>query len=117
MVSRTLLSAIGITVWTAVLVTAAPRVISHRYSNEHNVRIAKSHEEWPAAGCNDLHIEFDGREGVMQSEEKSISKSEAPTLRVDGEHNGGVQVEGSDQASDSVTLCKAARPGADAASV
>jgi len=117
MVSSTLLSAIGITVWTAVLVTAAPRVISHHYSSEYEVRLATSHDEWPAASCSDLHIEFDGREGVMRSEEKTISKSEAPTLRVDGEHNGGVQVEGSDQANYSVTLCKAARPGSDAENV
>jgi len=117
MVSRTFLSAIGITVWTAVLVTAAPRVISHRYSSEHGMRLAKTHEAWPATSCNDLHIEFDGREGVMQSEERTISKSQAPTLRVEGEHNGGVQVEGSDGANYSVTLCKAARPGSDAENV
>ena len=36
MVSRTLLSAIGITVWTAVLVTAAPRAISHRHDFSNN---------------------------------------------------------------------------------
>ena len=39
MVSRTLLSVVGITVWAAVLVTAAPRVISHRYS-EHTVEVS-----------------------------------------------------------------------------
>lgn len=117
MVSRTLISAIGITVWTAVLVTAAPRVISHRYSNDHSVEVSTTHNEWPAASCNDLHIEFDGREGVMQSEEKTITKAEAATLRVEGEHNGGVQVQGWDQANYSVTLCKAAYPGNDAESV
>jgi DUF4097 and DUF4098 domain-containing protein YvlB len=117
MVSRTLLSAIGITVWTAVLVTAAPRVISHRYGSEHDATLSTTHEQWPAAGCSDLHVEFDGREGVMQSEERTIGKAEAPTLRVEGEHNGGVQVQGSDQADYSVTLCKAARPGSDAESV
>jgi hypothetical protein len=117
MVSHTLLSAIGITVWTAVLVTAAPRAISHRYGSEHSVEMSTTRDEWPAASCNDLHIQFDGRDGVMQSEERTISKTEASPLRVEGEHNGGVQVEGWDQANYSVTLCKAARAGSDAESV
>ena len=117
MVSRTLLSAIGITVWTAVLVTAAPRAILHHYGGEQSVEMSTTHDEWPAASCNDLHIQFDGREGAMQSEEKTISKAEASTLRVEAEYNGGLQVQGSDQANYSVTLCKAARPGSDAESV
>jgi len=116
MVSRTLLSVVGITVWAAVLVTAAPRVISHRYS-EHTVEVSMAHDEWPAANCNDLHIEFDGREAVIQSEEKTITKAEASTLRVQAESNGGVQVQGWDQNNYSVTLCKAARPGGDAENV
>jgi hypothetical protein len=115
MVSRTVLSAIGITVWAAVLVTAAPRVISHRYS-EHTVEIS-SHDQWPAANCNELHIEFDGRDAVVQSEEKIITKAETPMLRVQAESNGGVQVQGWDQNNYSVTLCKAARSGSDAESV
>ena len=115
MVSRTVLSAIGITVWAAVLVTAAPGVISHRYS-EHTVEIS-SHDQWPAANCNDLHIEFDGRDSVVQSEEKIITKAEAPLLRVQAESNGGVQVQGWDQNNYSVTLCKAARSGSDAEGV
>jgi hypothetical protein len=117
MVSRTLLSAIGITVWTAVLVTAAPRLISQRYNSEPSVEMSMSHDEWPATNCNDLHIQFEGREGIMQSEEKTITKAEASTLRVEGEHNGGLQVQGWDQANYSVTLCKAARPDSDAESV
>ena len=113
MVSRTLLSVVGITVWAAVLVTAAPRVISHRYS-EHSFEVSTAHDEWPAANCNDLHIEFDGRDAVMQSEEKTITRAEASTLRVQAESNGGVQVQGWEQNNYSVTLCKAARPGGDA---
>ena len=116
MVSRTLLSVFGITVWAAVLVTAAPRVISHRYS-EHTVEVSTAHDQWPAANCNDLHIEFDGRNAVIQSEEKAITRAEASTLRVRAESNGGVQVQGWEQENYSVTLCKAARPGGDAESV
>jgi len=111
MVSRTILSSVGITVWAAVLVTAAPRAISHRHS-EQPIEISV-HDEWPAASCSDLHIEFDGRDAVIQSEEKTITKAEAPTLRVQAESNGGVQVQGWDQDTYSVTLCKAARPGSD----
>ena len=115
MVSRTILSAIGITVWAAVLVTAAPRALSHRHG-EHS-SFAPVHEQWPAASCSDLHFEFDGRDALTQSEEKTISKAEAPTLRVQAESNGGLQVQGWDQNTYSVTLCKGARSGSDAASV
>jgi hypothetical protein len=121
MVSRTLLSVVGITVWTGVLVTAAPRAFSHRhdsngFKNEHPIKIVASSDA-PAATCSDLHMEFDGREGVMQSEEKTITKAEAPNLKVQADSNGGVQVAGWDKDSYSVTLCKAAKPGGDAESV
>jgi hypothetical protein len=118
MVSRTLLSAIGITVWTAVLVTAAPRAISHRHnvygSNGGRAIEVLAHEDSPLASCSDLNIEFDGHKAVVRSEEKTITKAEAPTLRVQAESNGGIQVEGWDQNTYSVTLCKAAEEGSDA---
>jgi hypothetical protein len=121
MVSRTLLSVIGITVWTAVLVTAAPRALLHRHDSngfkeEHLIKIVATSDA-PAAKCSDLHMEFDGREGVVQSEEKTITKAEAPNLSVQADSNGGLQVEGWDKDSYSVTLCKAAKPGSDAESV
>jgi len=108
MVSRTVLSAIGFTIWAAVLETAAPQAFSHRH-NGHFVR-----DEWPAASCSDVHMEFDGHDAVTQSEEKSISKAEAPTLRVAAASNGGLQVQGWYQNTYSVTLCKAARSGSEA---
>ena len=118
MVSRTLLSAIGITVWAAVLVTAAPRAISHRHNiygpNGEGAIEILPHEDSPLASCSDLNIEFDGHKAVVRSEEKTISKAEAPTLRVQAESNGGIQVEGWDQNTYSVTLCKAAEDGSDA---
>src|SRR5215472_8438482 len=115
MVSRTILSAIGITVWAAVLVTAAPRALSHRHGESST--FAPAHDQWPAASCSDLHFEFDGHDGVIQSEEKTISKGEAPSLRVLAESNGGLQVQGWEQNTYSVTLCKAARSGSDADSI
>src|SRR6266851_4007822 len=121
MVSRTLLSAIGFTVWTAVLVTAAPRVISHGHNRSasnggHSIEILP-HGDAPLANCSDLHIEFDGRKAEVRSEEITITKAEAPTLRIDAESNGGLQVEGWDKDTYSVTLCKAVQPGGDAESV
>jgi len=72
----------------------------------------RGHE--PAASCNDLRIEFDGRDAVVQSEERTFSKTEMPVLRAQGETNGGVQVVGWDKENYSVTLCKAAAPYDDA---
>ena len=121
MVSRTLLSAVGFTVWTAVLVTAAPRAISHRtnyseFKNEHAIEISL-HDDAPAADCSDLRIRFDHREAVMRSEERTITKAQAPTLRVNAESNGGLQVEGWDRDTYGVTLCKAVEAGSDAESL
>lgn len=119
MVSRTLLPAIGITVWTAVLVTAAPGAITrHRpHAGDERTISITAHENYPLASCSDLHIEMDGREAIVKSEERTITKAEAPSLRVRAETNGGVQVQGWDKDTYSVTLCKAARPGGGAESV
>jgi hypothetical protein len=121
MVSRSLLAAVGFTVWTAVLVTAAPRAISHR-NNSYDYNAARSiaiswHDDAPAANCSDLHIRFDHSDAVTRSEERTITKAEAPTLRVSAESNGGLQVQGWDQDSYAVTLCKAAEQGSDAEKV
>jgi len=123
MVSGTLLSAIGITVWTAVLVTAAPRAISHRHDSgysghnrAHSIEIL-AHDDAPVTSCSDLHVRFDHHDAVTRSEERTITKAEAPTLRVNAGSNGGLQVEGSDNDSYSVKLCKAAEAGDDAESV
>jgi hypothetical protein len=112
MTSRQRLSVIGIVIWTGVALTAAPRAIPRH----HTVAISQP-EDFIAASCSDLHIRFDHHDTVMQSEERSISKSEAPTLRVRAEMNGSVQVQGWDQASYSVTLCKAAEAGSSAESI
>lgn len=126
MVRRTVVSTIGITVWTAVLVTAAPRAISRHYSTTaasaaaigdgHSISIS-DRGDVPAESCSDLHIRFDRHDAVIRSEEKTITKAEAPTLRVNAESNGGLQVEGWDKDAYSVTLCKAAEQGGDVESV
>jgi hypothetical protein len=116
MVSRTLLSAVGITVWTAVLVTAAPRAVL-RHFEDHTIEVSPPHDDSPVANCSDLRIRFDRRDAVIRSEERTITKAEAPTLSVNAESNGGLQVEGWDKDTYSVTLCKAAEEGGDAESV
>jgi hypothetical protein len=112
MVSRTLLSVVGITVWTAVLVTAAPRVVS-RHFDDHTIEVSTPHDDSPLASCSDLHVRFDRHDAVVGSEDRTITKSEAPTLRVNAESNGGLQVEGWDKDTYSVTLCKAVEAGGD----
>lgn len=62
----------------------------------------------PAQSCADLQIRFDDRDALIKSEEHTITKAEAPTLRVRPHTNGGVQVQGWDQNNYSVTACKAA---------
>jgi hypothetical protein len=62
----------------------------------------------PAMDCSDLHIQFDGRDAVMKSEEHTLTKAEAPVLHVHPHPNGGVQVQGWDKDVYSVTACKAA---------
>lgn len=64
----------------------------------------------PAADCADLHIDFDGDRALVQSEEKTLSRAEAPTLRVHAETNGGVQLQGWDKDTYSITTCKFAAP-------
>ncbi|HKW57149.1 MAG TPA: hypothetical protein VJN42_07290 [Candidatus Acidoferrum sp.] len=77
------------------------------WDKHHSMNI-NSGRHHPLAGCSDLHIEFDDHDAVVKSEERTISKAEAPTLRVRPHRNGGVQVVGWDKDNYSVTACKAA---------
>jgi hypothetical protein len=109
MKSQKLLAIVGMVVWYAVALTAAPRAFSlHRFAK------ASSIEESPAQSCADLNINFGSHRAVMQSEERTISLAEAPTLRIDAHANGGLYVDGWDQASYGVTLCKGAEAGSGA---
>jgi hypothetical protein len=113
MASRKLLPVVGIVIWSAVALTAAPRALSHRHSAGMSV-----HRGEPIASCSDLNVNFDSnRRAIVQSEERTISKAEAPTLRIQAESNGGLQVEGWDNSDYGVTLCKAADPDSDAEAV
>jgi DUF4097 and DUF4098 domain-containing protein YvlB len=111
--SRKLLPVVGIVIWSAVALTAAPRALSHR----HPTNMSANHGD-PMASCSDLNISFDrNRRAMVQSEERTISQTAAPTLRIEAESNGGLQVEGWNNNDYSVTLCKAADPEGDAQNV
>lgn len=88
---------------------AAPASPRHH----HSVNISGGHRH-PANDCSDLHIRFDDRDAVMRSETRTLSKAEAPVLKVHPHANGGTQVAGWDQNNYSVTACKAVAPGDDA---
>jgi DUF4097 and DUF4098 domain-containing protein YvlB len=61
----------------------------------------------PVADCAGLHVHLNDRAAEMRSEERTITRPEGP-VRVDSEVNGGVQVQGWDKDTYSVTACKAA---------
>lgn len=88
--------------------SAAPAAPRHR-----SVNIHEGHRH-PVADCSELHIQFDDREAVVRSEEHTLTKAEAPVLRVHPHRNGGTQVTGWDKDTYSVTACKAVAPGNDA---
>ena len=112
MTSRPIPAIVGMVIWSAVVLTASPRVLS-----QHGSTFTVSSSDELANDCSDLHVRFDHREAVIESEQRTINKAEAAILRVTAESNGGVQVEGWENEAYSVTLCKAAEEGSDAESI
>jgi DUF4097 and DUF4098 domain-containing protein YvlB len=76
---------------------AEPEAPEALASREHSDRISD---------CSDLHVNFDGGPAIMETEERSVSKADASTLRIDNLQNAGVQLRGWDKDNYSVTLCK-----------
>ena len=112
MTSRKLLPILGMLIWAAVALTAA----SHARPHPRAVNLV-ARQDFAIGACSDLHISVSHHDAIVQSEERTITKSEAPTLRVHAEPNGGIQVQGWEQDTYSVTLCKAAEIGFDADSL
>jgi hypothetical protein len=112
MTTRRLTTTLGILVWSAVALTAS----SHSRSQKAPFVVTTSPDD-NVSSCSDLHYRFDHRDAVVQSETREITKAEAPTLRVTAESNGGIDVEGWDKDSYSVTLCKGAEDGNDAQAI
>jgi hypothetical protein len=75
------------------------------WDHRHSMSISDGHHQ-PATDCSDLHVRFDDRDAVMESEERTVTKADAPALRVRPHKNGGVQVQGWDKDTYSVTSCK-----------
>jgi hypothetical protein len=65
----------------------------------------------PAADCSDLHIMMNDERPKIEAEERTVTKAEAAVLRVHAAENGGLQVQGWDKDTYSVTACKAAVGG------
>jgi hypothetical protein len=84
--------------------------------HHHSVNISDGNRH-PAIDCSDLRIRFDDRDAVVRSEQRTLTKAEAAVLQVRPHTNGGVQVEGWDNANYSVTACKAAAASGDAESI
>jgi hypothetical protein len=82
--------------------------------HHHSVNISGGHKH-PATDCSDLRIRFDDMDAVVRSEERTLTRAEAPVLQVHPHSNGGVQVVGWDKETYSVTACKAAAGSGDAA--
>jgi DUF4097 and DUF4098 domain-containing protein YvlB len=82
-------------------ITARP-VTSHR----HSMNISGG-EHGPVADCAGLHIRLNDHRAEIRSEERTIARP-GGALRVESEVNGGVQVQGWDKDTYSVTACKAA---------
>jgi len=66
-----------------------------------------SRREGPATDCGDLHIRFHEEAALIESDERTFTKTEARVLHVDELQNGGVQMQGWDKDAYSVTACKA----------
>lgn len=67
-----------------------------------------SHSDGPVDDCEGLRIRLHDERPTLQPEERTVSKSEAPVLRVHPLRNGGAEVQGWDKDVYSVTACKAA---------
>jgi DUF4097 and DUF4098 domain-containing protein YvlB len=109
MYRRDLAFLVSATALLALVLTGA-RAASRR----HSVSISDGHKQ-PMTDCSDLRIRFDERDAVVRSEERMLTKAEAPTLEIRPHTNGGVQIVGWEKDTYSVTACKAASgSGADA---
>jgi DUF4097 and DUF4098 domain-containing protein YvlB len=109
MSKRDLAFLISATALLALVLTGARAASRH-----HSVSISDGHRQ-PMIDCSDLRIRFDDRDAVVRSEERTLTRAEAPTLEIRPHANGGVQIVGWEKDTYSVTACKAASgSGADA---
>jgi DUF4097 and DUF4098 domain-containing protein YvlB len=86
---------------------------SARAGRHHHSMNISGGDRHPATDCSDLRIRFDDTDAVVRSEQRTLTKAEAAVLQVHPHANGGVQVVGWDNATYSVTACKAAAASGD----
>jgi hypothetical protein len=65
-----------------------------------------SNHDGEATTCADLHTMFNDGPAIMESEDRTLTKAEASTLRIDNLVNAGVQARGWDKDTYSITVCK-----------
>jgi hypothetical protein len=99
----------------AIAVTAAPRALSRRHATLPSSPSLAGN--FSVNSCDNFRVQFADHEGVVQSEDRTFTKTEAPRLHIQAESNGGLYVQGWDQDTYSVTLCKAAEAGVNAQSI
>jgi DUF4097 and DUF4098 domain-containing protein YvlB len=87
-------------------VLSGPIAARPEQSHHHSMDMSGG-EHGPVADCAGLHIHLHDRAAEIRSEERTVTRPDGP-LRVESEVNGGVQVQGWDQDTYSVTACKAA---------
>ena len=88
--------------------------VSSAQSSAHRHSLSNHSNGQPIGNCSDLRIEFDDRAALVRSEEHTLTRAQAPVLKVQPQTNGGTQVVGWDKDTYSVTACKAVAPGSDA---
>jgi hypothetical protein len=77
------------------------------WDGELNLDSSPHWHDGPVANCSDLHIRLhDDETPAMESEEHTLTKAQAPVLRIQQMPNGGAQVQGWEKDSYSVTICK-----------
>ena len=99
MISRRLVTYSTLTLLIAIPLAARPHSAPAQPS---------SHLQGMAADCSDLHTTFDGQPAIVRSEEKSLPLAQTPKLDVRSAPNDGVQIQGWDKDSYSITACKMA---------
>src|SRR5438477_10222591 len=70
--------------------------------HHHSVNACWGHRQ-PAANGSDLRIRFDDQDAVRRSEERTLTKAEAPGLHGHRHTNGRVPSGGRDKENDSLT--------------
>lgn len=114
MSKRDLAFLLSVSALLALALTGARASSRHSSSHHHSVSIMDGHKQ-PLTSCSDLRIQFDDHDAVVRSEERTLTKAEAPTLEVRPQVNGGMQIVGWDKDTYSVTACKAAAGSGDEA--